>query len=306
MGDIMHHEAYRSGVVAIIGPPNAGKSTLLNHLLGQKIAIVSNKPQTTRNRILGIVSGQDYQIILLDTPGLHKARDIMNKEMVRVAMETLAEADVVLFLEDGSIHQGRAKEKRAEEYLQYFEHIKVPTILALNKIDLTAPEKLLPLTKWFVDLHAFDAVVPISALHGTGTDTLIDEVVTRLPVGPQYYPDDIPTDATERFIVAEMIREKVFILTREEIPYSTAVVIDAFEENDSGGPVVIHATIMVERSSQKGILIGHRGKMLAQIRKEATVDIEQLLGCKVRLQLWIKVKKNWTSNEHILREFGLK
>lgn len=301
----MKSESYRSGVVAIIGPPNAGKSTLLNQLLGQKIAIVSNKPQTTRNRILGIVTGEDYQMIMLDTPGLHKARDLMNQEMVKIAMESLAEADVVLFLEDSAKLQGKVQEKREQEYKKYFEHISVPAILALNKIDLTEQDRLFPLTKWFVDLHAFDAVVPISALEGTGTQQLVEEIVSRLPAGPQYYPDDIPTDATERFIVAEIIREKVFRLTKEEIPYSTAVMIDSFEENDTGGPVVIHATIMVERSSQKGILIGHRGTMLAKIRKQAVVDIQHLLGCKVKLHLWIKVKKNWTSNEHILREFGL-
>lgn len=300
----MNQESYRSGVVAIIGPPNAGKSTLLNHLLGQKIAIVSNKPQTTRNRILGIVTGDNYQMIVLDTPGLHKAKDLMNKEMMKVALESLGEADLVLFIDDSAGLSEKLLKKREEEYQQYFSNIKVPTLLALNKIDLIKPEQLLPLTKWYSDRHDFDAVIPISALKGAGTDTLVAEMVSRLPEGPKYYPDDIPTDASERFIVAEIIREKIFRLTREEVPYSTAVVIDSFDESNPSS-VVIHATIVVERSTQKGIVIGHRGQMLATIRKQATADIVHLLGCKARLQLWVKIRKNWTDNEHILREFGL-
>lgn len=301
----MSQDSYRSGVVAIVGPPNAGKSTLLNHLLGQKIAIVSNKPQTTRNRILGIVTGDGYQMIVLDTPGLHKARDIMNREMMRVALESLSEADLVLFIDDSAELTEELLAKREEEYRHYFAAISVPTILALNKIDLIRPERLLPLTDWYIQHHTFDAVVPISALNGSGTDVLVQELVQRLPEGPQFYPDDIPTDASERFIVGEIIREKIFRLTREEVPYSTAVVIDSFDESDPHGPVVIHATIVVERSTQKGIIIGHRGQMLATIRTQATRDIEQLLGCRARLQLWVKVRKNWTGNEHILRELGL-
>ncbi|WP_028584913.1 GTPase Era [Desulfogranum mediterraneum] len=301
----MIQETYRSGVVAIVGPPNAGKSTLLNQLLGQKIAIVSNKPQTTRNRILGIVTGDSHQMIVLDTPGLHQARDMINQEMVRVALESLAEADVVLFMDDCAKMNAKLLAKRIEEYQEYFGHIKAPSLLALNKIDLVKPEQLLPLTREYSQLHAFEAVLPISALTGDGVELLVEEIVRRLPEGPQYYPDDIPTDASERFIVGEIIREKVFQLAKEEVPYSTAVVIDSFEESDDQRPVVIHATIVVERSSQKGIMIGHRGQMLAQIRKKACHDIEQLLGCKVRLQLWVKVRKNWTNNEHILREYGL-
>ncbi len=298
---------YHSGVVAIIGPPNAGKSTLLNYFLGQKITIVSDKPQTTRNKILGIVSGNNYQIILLDTPGLHKARDIMNKEMVKRALESLNEADVVVFLDDISTLSKKLLAKRHEEYKDYFSGINVPSIMVLNKIDLVEPQKILPLTKWFADQHEFEAIVPISALNGTSTDSLLAEIVGLLPEGPQYYPDDIPTDSPERFIVAEIIREKVFRLTHEEVPYSTAVVIESFEENnEESGPVVIHATIVIERSSQKGILIGHKGEMLAKIRKWAVKDIKNLLGCPVQLRLWVKVKKNWTNNEFILKEFGLK
>ena len=296
---------YRSGVVAIIGPPNAGKSTLLNHLLRQKIAIVTPRPQTTRNRIMGIVTGPDYQMILLDTPGLHEAREEMNRQMVRVALESLSEADVVLFLTDCADMASKKLDKRAEEFRGYLGSITCPVVLALNKMDLLQSEQLLPVIDWYQNLHPFTAIVPISALQGMGVDALTAELVARLPEGPQYYPDDIPTDATERFIASEIIREKVFLLTRDEVPYSTAVVIDAFEEEGDGKPVVIRATIMVERNSQKGILVGQGGSMLAAIRKSAAVDIENLLGCRVRLHLWIKVRKNWTGNANILRELGL-
>ena len=298
----MNSSPFRSGVVAIIGPPNAGKSTLLNQLLRQKIAIVTPKPQTTRNRIMGIVTGPDYQMILLDTPGLHEAREEMNRQMVRVALESLAEADAVLFLADSADMAVSKREKRAEEFQGYLARVTCPAVLALNKMDLLPPEQLLPVMDWYRTLHPFASIVPISALKGTGVDALLAELVALLPEGPQYYPDDIPTDATERFIAAEIIREKIFLLTRDEIPYSTAVIIDAFEESE---PVVIQATILVERNSQKGILVGQKGSMLTAIRKSATADIEHLLGCKVRLHLWIKVSKNWTGNSNKLRELGL-
>lgn len=301
---------HRSGVVAVIGPPNAGKSTLLNRYLKQKIAIVTPLPQTTRNRILGIVTGTDYQMIMLDTPGLHKAREMMNQEMVRIAMDTLTEADAVLFLVDAQDLHTLAKnpkktEKRFAEYKDYFSKISCPALLALNKVDLLAKEQLLPMMERFTSLHPFRAVVPVSALEGDGTDILLQTLVEHLPTGPQYYPDDIPTDATERFIVAELIREKIFLRTRQEIPYSTAVLIDSFKEHPAGGPVIIHATILVERGSQKGIIIGKQGRMLGEIRKAAIKEIEKLLCCKVQLKLWIKVKKKWTGNEQILRELGM-
>lgn len=297
---------FKSGVVAIIGPPNAGKSTLLNHLLGQKIAIVTPRPQTTRNRILGVVTGSGYQIILLDTPGLHKTSEIMNRGMVRVAMESLTEADVVLFLVDCTESGPKKLEKRLQEYSGYLEKVRCPVVLALNKEDLLASDIILPVIDQYKNLHDFAAIVPLSALKGHGTSQLVEQLVAILPEGPQYYPDDLPTDATERFIVSEIIREKIFLMTHEEIPYSTAVIIDSFEESeDLRKPIVIQATILVERGSQKGILIGHRGKMLGDIRKAATRDIEHLLDCKVRLQLWIKIKNKWTGNENILRELGL-
>ncbi len=297
--------SYRSGVVAIIGPPNAGKSTLLNRLLGQKIAIVTSRPQTTRNRIPGIVNGPDYQMIMLDTPGLHKPRELMNREMVRIAMESLAEADVVLFLVDAEAMNLRQLEKRKQEYKEYLARIQCPVLLALNKIDLLEHDRLLPIINWYRELYSFSEIVPISALIGDGVNILVRQLTCRLPEGPQYYPDDIPTDMSERFIVAELVREKIFLLTREEVPYSTAVLIDSFQEGQGKKPVIIHATILVERGSQKGIIIGKGGTMLGRIRREAGRDIEQLLGCRVTLKLWVKVKKKWTTNEQLLRELGL-
>lgn len=284
------------------GAPNAGKSTLLNQLLRQKIAIVTPKPQTTRNRIMGIVTGVDYQMILLDTPGLHQARETINRQMVRIALESLAEADGVLFLADCADMPASKLDSRAEEYRGYLGRVTGPVVLALNKRDKLTPERLLPVIDWYRGLHPFAAIVPISALSGAGIDDLLGELVRLLPEGPQYYPDDIPTDATERFIAAEIIREKIFLLTRDEIPYSTAVVIETFAE---GEPVVIQATILVERESQKGILVGQKGKMLATIRRNAAADIERMLGNRVRLHLWVKVSRNWTANAGILRELGL-
>jgi len=296
---------FRSGVVAIVGPPNAGKSTLLNRLLGQKIAIVSPRPQTTRNRILGIVNGEGYQMIMLDTPGLHKAREMMNKEMVRIAIDSLAEADVVLFLADGVRAGSDRNEQRLCEYAGYLAPVRCPVLLAVNKTDLLSEEQLLPLLERLAAVHPFAEIIPISALTGQGVETLVAELAARLPPGPVYYPDDIPTDASERFIVAELIREKIFLLTREEVPYSTAVLIDSFKEPAGKKPAVIHATILVERGSQKGIILGKGGAMLGRIRQEAAGDISQLLGCRVQLRLWVKVKKKWTTNPQVLKELGL-
>jgi len=296
---------HRSGVVTIIGPPNAGKSTLLNHFLGQKIAIVTPKPQTTRNRILGILTGEAYQIILLDTPGLHKPREQLNREMVRIALDTLAEADVVLFLADATDSSPARLDKLGREFSEHLELVRAPVVLALNKVDRLEKSRLLPLMDWYRNFYPFASVIPVSALLGEGTELLVAEMVRLLPPGPQYYPEEFPTDATERFIAAELIREKVFMLTREEVPYSTAVLIDSFQEGEEGRPVVIHATILVEQPSQKGIIIGRKGQMLAEIRKRATPDIEEMLDRRVSLRLWVKVRKKWTSNEQILRELGL-
>ena len=288
----------KTGIVAIVGPPNAGKSTLLNSLLGQKISIVTPKPQTTRNRIVGILNQADYQIVLLDTPGLHKARQPLNLEMVKIAMESLAGVDVILFLLDISLP---LPEKNAAA-VKYLQNSESPAILVLNKIDLQDKETLLPMIESYQKLYPFTAIVPISALFDNGTDILLQEMLKHLPIGPRLYPEDIPTDSTERFIVAEMIREKIFLLTSQEIPYATAVTVDSFKEDEHKKLVTIHATIYVEKGSQKGIIIGRKGAMLTSIGKNARYDIEELLDRKVLLKLWVKVRKNWTSDLRFIRE----
>ncbi len=295
------NQSYRSGVAALLGPPNAGKSTLLNRLLQQKIAIVTPKPQTTRNRIMGVVHGENYQIILLDTPGLHEAREEMNRRMVRAALDTIAEADVVVFLADASAQL--QKDESFTQQLTFLETVQCPVLLALNKVDLMAKTELLPLMDWCQRQYPFSSIIPLSALRGEGLDILTQELVQRLPEGPQYYPDDMPTDVSERFIAAEIVRETIFLRTRDEIPYSTAVLIDFFDE--SSVPTRIAATILVERSSQKGILIGKGGAMLAKIRKQATAEISQVLERPVRLELWVKVQKNWTEKKDLLKALGL-
>lgn len=295
-----------SGMVAIVGPPNAGKSTLLNAFLQQKISIVSPKPQTTRNRIAGIVNGDDHQVVFLDTPGLHQAREALNMEMVRVALDSLAEVDLVLFLMDVSLPlPEKMRREKEEELTGYLEQVKSPALLVLNKVDLVDRKKLLPLIAAYEKLFAFEAIIPVSAKSGDGVPLLRGEILQRLPKGPRYFPEDIPTDASERFLCAEIIREKVFLRTGDEIPYSTAVVIESFKEKRAGELIVIHAAIIVERQSQKGIVIGKGGGKLKSIGTAARRDIETLLGARVLLKLWVKVKKNWSKDEYFLREFGL-
>ena len=295
----------KSGMVAIVGPPNAGKSTLMNNLLGQKISIVTPKPQTTRNRIVGIVNDTDYQVVFLDTPGLHKAREPLNIEMVRVAMESLSEVDLVLFLVDVSLPlPEKVQEKKSAEFAEYLKQIKSPAIMVLNKIDLIDRKKVLPLIKTYHELYPFRAMIPISALAGEGVDSLLTEILSLLPMGPRYFPEDIPTDASERFLCAEIVREKVFLLTGQEIPYSTAVQIESFKEDEVKKLVTIHAAIVLEKKSQKGIVIGKGGKKLKSIGIAARKDIEALIGEKVLLKLWVKVKKNWSQDERFLKEIG--
>lgn len=299
------NETVRSGMVAIVGPPNAGKSTLMNHFLGQKISIVSHKPQTTRNRILGVVNGDGYQIVLIDTPGLHKARQPLNREMVRIAMESLNEVDAVLYMIDVSLPlPGKVGQEKSKEMIEQMEGISVPVLLVLNKVDLLEKEQLLPMIKRYSELYPFYGVIPVSALTGEGTTEVKEELLNILPMGPRYFPEDIPTDVSERFLVAEIVREKVFLLTGQEIPYSSAVIIEAFLEDEKKKMTTIHASIVLERNSQKGIVIGKGGKKLKSIGIAARRDIEKMLGQKVLLKLWVKVKKNWSKDERFLKELG--
>lgn len=295
----------KSGMVALVGPPNAGKSTLMNRLLGQKISIVSPRPQTTRNRILGIVNEPEYQVVLVDTPGLHKSREPLNREMVKIAMTSLTEVDVVVFLIDVSLPLPAAvRQEKNREFAEYMQEVQSPAVLVLNKVDLIAKEKLLPMLASYAELFPFKAIIPLSALSGDGTAELLAEILTHLPFGPRYFPEDIPTDASERFLVAEIIREKVFLQTGQEIPYSTAVTIESFQDDPDKNLVTIHATIVIERASQKGIVIGRGGQKLKNIGIAARRDIEELLDRRVLLKLWVKVKKNWSQDEYFLKELG--
>jgi GTP-binding protein Era len=287
---------FRSGVVPIIGRPNVGKSTLLNRLVGEKIAIVSPKPQTTWSRITGVKTLPRAQILFVDTPGVHDVPSKLNRAMLQAAKGALHDADVVLHMVEAP-YPFPEEERLIWELL---EGLKTPVILVINKIDLgggnVASEQPLP--------FSYAKVMRISALVGTGVDLLMDEIVALLPPGPPYYPEDALTDQTEQFMAREIIREKIFLLTRQEIPYSCAVVVEEFKEREDG-MIMIRAAINVEKESQKGILIGKGGKRLKEIGSQARMDIEQLLGARVYLDLWVKVQKDWTKKDHALREFEL-
>jgi GTP-binding protein Era len=291
---------FKSGFVSIVGAPNAGKSTLLNRILGQKISITSRKPQTTRNRILGIAKRPAAQIVFLDTPGVHQARSPLNVRIVNTALATLGDVDVVLLLLDAA-----APNPESENVLVgALRKLKQPVILALNKIDLIGPEAPATLLAVWRERFPFRAIEPISAKHGSRVDRLLDGIESALPSGPAYFPPDDITDLPERFIAAEMIREKVFRLTGQEIPYASAVTVDTFSEDPQRKLVTIHATIHVERDSQKGILIGKQGGKLKAIGAAARKDIEQMVGARVFLKLFVRVQKNWSTDTRALRKFG--
>jgi len=288
----------RSGFVGIIGAPNAGKSTLLNRVLGQKISITSKKPQTTRDRIIGIINQENAQIIFVDTPGIHKATSLLNKKIVEQAMMALEDVDVILLMVD-AFSRNHSAEKII---ISQLKKISKPVILALNKIDLVKKGRVYELAEQYKKLYDFDSVIPISAKKSTQVDVLLEEVEQILPKGPKLYPEETFTDVSEKFMVKEIIREKVFRLTGMEIPYSSAVTVDSYEVEKK--LIVIHASIHVIRNSQKGIIIGKRGSMLKKIGEKARKDIQQMAGSKVLLKLFVKVTKNWASNERILNEFG--
>lgn len=293
-------QRFRSGYVALLGLPNVGKSTLLNQLLGYKVAITTPKPQTTRFQIRGVLTGEDFQIIFVDTPGIHDAKGLFNRLMVEHALNALEEADSVVFIIDASQRNPQAEEK----ILELLRKANKPTILALNKIDLIKKGELLPMIDFFSRVFPFKAVVPISALKRDGLELLVQEIVATLPEGPMYYDPETLTDQPQRVLVAEIIREKVFMLTRQEIPYATAVVVEDFEEDPERDFIRIRATIFVERDSQKGIIIGKGGQMLKKIGTLAREELEFLLGKKIHLELWVKVLKGWRKEEKLLRRIG--
>ncbi|BBC57087.1 MAG: GTPase Era [Streptococcus mutans] len=292
--------SFKSGFVAILGRPNVGKSTFLNHVMGQKIAIMSDKAQTTRNKIMGIYTTDKEQIVFIDTPGIHKPKTALGDFMVESAYSTLREVDTVLFMVPADEKRGKGDNMIIER----LKAAKVPVILVINKIDKVHPDQLLEQIDDFRNQMDFQEIVPISALQGNNVSHLVDLLVDHLEEGFQYFPADQITDHPERFLVSEMIREKVLLLTREEIPHSVAVVIDSMARDEETNKIHIRATIMVERDSQKGIIIGRQGAMLKKIGQLARRDIELMLGDKVFLETWVKVKKNWRDKKLDLADFG--
>jgi len=301
MSDIKDKPAdFKSGFVAIVGAPNVGKSTLLNQMLGEKISITSKRPQTTRNRILGVVHRPRSQLIFIDTPGIHKAKRPLNIRIVETALSALGNVDIVLIMVDVA-----NPDPDSEVFLvKKLEKIKRPVVLALNKTDLVKKPVLLSIIDKWAKAYSFEAIIPISAILGGQIEDLIDAMEALLPKGPPFFSEDTLTDLPERFFAAEMIREQVFRLTGQEIPYSTAVTIDSFSQEKKSALVKIHATIHVERTSQKGMVIGKNGSKLKMIGTEARKEIEQMVGTRVFLKLFVRVQKNWGKDTKALRKFG--
>ena len=297
----MQENDFKSGFVSIIGRPNVGKSTLLNNILGEKISIATPKPQTTRNRITGIKNLPGSQVVFWDTPGIHKAKDVMNKMMVKSAVSTLTEVDLLLFV----VECDRLIGGGDEYILSLLKEVKTPAILVLNKIDTVKKNELLPIMERFSAKHSFEDVIPISAMTGEGVDVLLEKVSSYMSPGPRYFPDDAVTDCPERFIVSELIREKVFLFLHEEIPYKTAVDIEMFREDEKKNLIVINAVIYVDRDPHKRIIVGKGGTMLKKIGTQARKDMESLLGARVYLEIFVKVKKGWSSSQSMLRELGI-
>ena len=292
-------ENFHSGFVAILGRPNVGKSTFLNRVVGQKIAIMSDKAQTTRNKIQGIYTTDAAQIVFIDTPGIHKPHSRLGDFMVDAALSTLNEVDAVLFMVNATQKRGRGD----DFIINRLKQVRQPIYLVVNKIDKVHPNQLPEIVAAYQDSLDFAGVFPISALEGNNCPQLVDGLVHRLPEGPQYYPADQITDHPERFVISELIREKVLQLTREEVPHSVAVVTERVQRKDDE-KVLVQATIVVERKSQKGIIIGKGGKMLKQIGVRARKDIERMLGDRVYLELWVRVQPNWKDRQVDLRELG--
>ena len=291
---------YKSGFVTLIGRPNVGKSTLMNYLIGQKIAITSNKPQTTRNRIQTVLTTEEGQIVFVDTPGIHKAKNKLGEYMVNVAERTLNEVDVVLWLVEPSTFIGAGEKHIADQ----LKKVKTPVVLVINKVDMVKREEVLTFIDAYRKIYDFAEIVPVSARSGENTDELVKVILQYLPYGPQFYDEDTVTDQPERQIVSELIREKALHCLNEEIPHGIAVSIDRMTARKK--VMDIDATIICERDSHKGIIIGKQGSMLKKIGSTARFEIERLLDCKVNLQLWVKVKKDWRDSDFLIQNFGYK
>lgn len=296
------NKGFKSGFISIIGRPNAGKSTFLNRVIGQKIAIMSDKPQTTRNKVQGVLTTNTEQLIFIDTPGINEPRHKLGDFMLKVAKNTLREVDAILLMVDSTDRIG----KQDRYILDMLKGNETPVFLVMNKIDLIHPDKLLSVTESFRNEFDFADVLPISALEGINIEGLLKVLTEHLPEGPRYYPADQVTDHPERFIISELIREKVLHLTHEEIPHSIAVVIEKIKRDEDSDKIRVTATIMVERDSQKGIVIGKKGALLKEVGMRARKDIEMLLGSKVFLELWVKVQKDWRNKQVHLRDFGFR
>jgi len=293
-------EEFRSGFVTIIGRPNVGKSTLMNNILGEKIAIMSSKPQTTRNKIHGIHTKEDSQVIFLDTPGIHRPKNKLGDFMVNSALKTLREVDLVLFLVDESMKLGPGDKFIIEQ----ISGIKTPVILVINKADLLSPEQLKEIVKNYEGYDCFEDIIAISALEDKNVDYLLDRISEFMEVGPMYYPADMITDQPERAIVSEIIREKLLMYLDQEIPHGVAVEIESMKKRENKDIVDIQATIVCERDSHKGIIIGKSGRKLKGVGKSSREDMEALLGSKVFLELWVKVRSNWRDSDALLKNFG--
>lgn len=291
---------YKSGFITLIGRPNVGKSTLMNHLIGQKIAITSSKPQTTRNRIQTVLTEERGQIIFLDTPGIHKAKNKLGEYMVNVAERTLKEVDVVMWLVEPTTFIGAGEQHIAEQ----LKKVNTPVILVINKIDTVKKEELLAVIATYREIYDFKEIVPVSALKGENADHLVDVLFSYLEEGPMFYDEDTITDQPERQIVAELIREKALRLLSDEIPHGIAVSIERMKERKKGNLMDIDATIVCERDSHKGIIIGKQGAMLKKIGTKARIEIENLLDIKVNLQIWVKVKKDWRDSDFLIKNYG--
>ncbi|MFZ5996696.1 MAG: GTPase Era [Nitrospirota bacterium] len=291
---------FRSGYVSLTGRPNVGKSTLLNTILGEKVAIVTPKPQTTRNRIIGVKTLPDAQIVLVDTPGIHKPQHKLGEMIVKEAQNAVREVDIILFMVEPE-----PPGPGDRFIIELFMDINKPVFLLINKVDSVKKPDVLPVIDAYRQLFPFNEIIPISALTGDGVDILLNDIVKYLPEGPKYYPDDLVTDQLERFVVAEIIREKIMQQTEEEVPHSVATEVVQWTEREDG-VIFITANIYVERKGQKGIIIGKEGAKLKAIGTSARIEIEKLLGTKVFLELWVKVKKDWRSNHRMLSELGFK
>jgi len=294
-------KTFKSGFVSIIGRTNVGKSTLLNRLVGEKIAIISDKPQTTRNQIMGIKTLPYAQIVFLDTPGIHKPRHELNRRMVKIALRALQNIDLILLM----IAADKAFGTGDQFVLNLLKDVKTTVFLLINKIDLIKKKKILPLIDQYRQQHDFAEIIPLSALLGDNMELLEEKIIQYLPVGPKYFPEDHITDQPERTLVAEIIREKIINLTLQELPYSTAVIIESFKEDVEKKLLNIRATIYVDKPSQKGIIIGKSGSMLKEVGTLARLEMEKILSTKVYLELWVKVKRKWRENNRILRLIGL-